>query len=107
MGRRSRGGHYEEEIDPEEIFRMFFGGGMYHPHSRGRQQQQRHRQSNHDENDPLVLIRQFAPLLFVIFISMLTSVSQSADKGNYVRDYKFSFQQSYSFPHRLQTLNLN
>lgn len=45
---RSRGfnhGQYEQEIDPDEIFRMFFGGGMFEQPGRRRQTYQRGRQN--------------------------------------------------------------
>ena len=41
---RGRGGfrqdRFEQEIDPEEIFRMFFGGGMFHQPRGNRYHQQ-------------------------------------------------------------------
>lgn len=56
----------------------------------------------------MTILRQFAPLFFIIFMSLISSLGESAQatRGSAVRDYKFSFQQSYSFPHRLQTQNL-
>ena len=66
------------------------------------------------EDDPTAVLKQFLPLLFVVVMSLLTGLTSDVS-NNYshqqqaprVRDYKFSFSQSYSFPHQLQTNNLN
>ena len=61
------------------------------------------------------MLKQFLPLLFVIFMSFITSLTSDAttsygasQAGHQprVRDYKFSFSQSYAYPHQLQTNNL-
>jgi len=56
-----------------------------------------------------LIFRQFGPLIFVILLSMITSFSGEIDtrQTNQIRDYKFSFTQSYTFPHKLVSGNLN
>lgn len=34
QSRRFRQNQFEQEIDPQEIFEMFFGGGLFEPHRR-------------------------------------------------------------------------
>lgn len=61
----------------------------------------------------MAVLRQFLPLLFVVFMSLLTGITSDAatysqhQQQPRIRDYKFSFSQSYAFPHQLQTNNLN
>lgn len=45
-GGRFRQSQFEQEIDPDEIFRMFFGGGLFEP-PRRRQPQHRAGNRNH------------------------------------------------------------
>ncbi|KAJ0404026.1 hypothetical protein ATCC90586_001324 [Pythium insidiosum] len=60
----------EDDISPEEIFNMFFGGGFQprrahrpHPHQQRRQQEQQ---------DPRAMFMQLIPLLLIILLSMLS-----------------------------------
>lgn len=113
-GRGFRHSQFEQEIDPDEIFRMFFGGGLFEqPRRRQAAQRGGRNQPRQQQDDPMAVLRQFLPLLFVVFMSLLTGLTSDASSYSHheaqprVRDYKFSFSQSYAYPHQLQTSNLN
>lgn len=79
-GRGFRHSQFEQEIDPDEIFRMFFGGGLFEQ-PRRRQAAQRPGQRNRarqEQDDPMAVLRQFLPLLFVVFMSLLTGLTSDA-----------------------------
>jgi DnaJ homolog subfamily B member 12 len=84
--RYRRGRHYEQEIDPEDIFNMFFGGVARAP--------RRNRGNNGDQRDQqqqggLHLI-QMLPLLLLILSSFMSMPTQT-------REEFFSLQQTSSF----------
>ena len=39
-------------------------------------------------------------------LSTITTENVNYDQPNHIRDYKFSFQQSYTYPHKLVSQNL-
>mmetsp|Transcript_14490 Transcript_14490/g.22489 ORF Transcript_14490/g.22489 Transcript_14490/m.22489 type:complete len:110 (-) Transcript_14490:172-501(-) len=60
-----------------------------------------------------VIFRQFGPLLFLIIISLITSFSSdffssgsAHNPHSKVKEYDFSFTQSYVYPHKLHTTHL-
>jgi DnaJ-class molecular chaperone len=66
---RAQRRHQEEDISPEEIFNMFFGGG-FRPR---RAQQPRQRQQAHAEHrGGMSQFVQFLPLLFIFLLSLLS-----------------------------------
>ncbi|CAK4669481.1 unnamed protein product [Aphanomyces euteiches] len=67
--RQHRGGFHEEDISPEDIFNMFFGGGM-RPNRMNRQQQRP--QQNAEPRTPLQQLLQFLPLFLVFFLSIFS-----------------------------------
>ncbi|DBA04784.1 TPA: hypothetical protein N0F65_004421 [Lagenidium giganteum] len=78
-GRGAAGRYYEDEVSPEEIFNMFFGGGFprqrraHHarraaPPGSGAQHQQ--------EQRPIAQLVQFLPLLMIFFLSMFSIPTQ-------------------------------
>lgn len=69
-----------DDVSPEEIFNMFFGGG-FNPH-RGRRahaagRHSQHGQGNHQQQQqqprgPLAQLAQFLPLLMILLLSVLS-----------------------------------
>lgn len=87
--RAGPGAYYADEIDPEEIFNMFFGtpfggprhGGFSHVYraqqARARAQQQQHQQAQHEQQrSPLSGLLHFAPVLILFIVFSLLSGSQ-------------------------------
>lgn len=77
--------YYEGDVDPDEIFRMFFGGfspfGAEFQRMNGRNRREHYRQREEQgQQDPrnkmLVLLIQFIPIL-LIFLSFSGSLFQS------------------------------
>eukprot|EP00614_Pseudopedinella_elastica_P009372 CAMPEP_0172597212 /NCGR_PEP_ID=MMETSP1068-20121228/17168_1 /TAXON_ID=35684 /ORGANISM="Pseudopedinella elastica, Strain CCMP716" /LENGTH=427 /DNA_ID=CAMNT_0013396631 /DNA_START=157 /DNA_END=1441 /DNA_ORIENTATION=- len=104
MRRRRAGGHqHPGAVDPEDIFNMFFGGGMggvqFHnmrrPQER-RQQQQQQQQQQGPEN-PLAALMQMAPLLLLFLMTFLNSL------GGNVASIPFSLQPHGSYTIPLET----
>ncbi|KAL7687382.1 putative DnaJ domain, tetratricopeptide-like helical domain superfamily [Plasmopara halstedii] len=60
----------DEEVTPEEIFNMFFGGG-FRPRGRQPQQQQDHRQQQ-ERRGGMAQLAQFLPLFLIFVMSMLS-----------------------------------
>ncbi|GAB4818131.1 hypothetical protein N2152v2_005177 [Parachlorella kessleri] len=95
------GGMYAGDIDPDEIFRMFFGGNPFmNPHVRmyragqgrrhaGQQQGQQQQQPA----SPLIQLMQFAPLILLLLFSFLSRPSQPV----------YSLSKSRDFPHHFAT----
>ena len=55
-----------------------------------------------------MLLKQFAPLLIMVFLSLFLNMLGNFSGGTPTPTlYKFSFQQSYSQPERLSTYRLN
>jgi len=122
-GRRShRGGFYEYE-DPshgfqgdmtaEEIFNMFFGGGMpgssvyvrrggrWHRQGQGNMDQQGHSHSNHHQqgdSSSFSAIFQLLPILLLVLVSMLSSLL--------VTDPLYSLEPSHKFHIQRKTANM-
>jgi DnaJ-class molecular chaperone len=76
--------YHQEDISPEEIFNMFFGGGFRprqpqraHPH------QQRQRQA--EQQDQRATFMQFLPLLLILLLSILSLPAQPEMPFRYVR----------------------
>ncbi|KAF1333719.1 Dnaj subfamily b protein, partial [Globisporangium splendens] len=67
--------YQNDEVSPEEIFNMFFGGG-FNP-NRGRRPQQRGHPSQHgggqqqDQRGPMAQLMQFLPLLLIFMLSLI------------------------------------
>ncbi|TMW55952.1 hypothetical protein Poli38472_008600 [Pythium oligandrum] len=71
---QARGRRYQEDdISPDEIFNMFFGGG-FRPRRQYRQQQQHHHQQQrqHAEQQDRSMLMQLLPLLMIFLLSMLS-----------------------------------
>lgn len=111
QGMRGGGGtyYYEGEVDPDEIFRMFFGGfspfgaEFQRQHQRNRRQQHRHQDDNapaDPRNKVLVLLIQFIPIL-LIFLSFSGSFFQSEP------EYSFSKTRTYPMQRATQRLKVN
>ncbi|KAF0698186.1 Aste57867_11171 [Aphanomyces stellatus] len=68
------GGFHDEDISPEDIFNMFFGGGMpSNRMNRQRQQQQRQQQQqNAHPRTPMQQFLQFLPLILVFCLSLMS-----------------------------------
>jgi DnaJ family protein B protein 12 len=112
QGTRGGGGtyYYEGDVDPDEIFRMFFGG--FSPFGaefqrmnggRNRREQHRHREDNapaDPKNKVLVLLIQFIPIL-LIFLSFSGSFFQSEP------EYSFSRTNRYPAKRETQRLKVN
>ena len=111
---RGRGGFgpiFEDEIDAEELFRMFFGGNPFmNPAAQNmfgqaarrqqqpRQQQQQQQQQQQAAGSPdgaalLRLLTSLAPLLIIILLQLFSSPSRPA----------FSLQQTRHYPAPLAT----
>ncbi len=102
---------FNDDIDPEEIFRMFFGGNPFMSASFGnvaaqrQQQQQRHyarqrqaqqqqqQQTSSPEATLLKLLTSLAPLILVILLQLFSGSSRPA----------FSLQQTRHYPAPLTT----
>ncbi|OQS05283.1 DnaJ subfamily B protein [Thraustotheca clavata] len=79
--------YQQEDISPEEIFNMFFGGGL-HP------QRHRHRQSHAQHNatprTPMQQLVQFLPLILVFCLSLISFPAE--------RNVPFSLHPTNEFP---------
>ncbi|KAG7668428.1 hypothetical protein Ndes2526B_g00849 [Nannochloris sp. 'desiccata'] len=97
---------FNDEIDPEEIFRMFFGGNPFMSASFGNvaaQQQQQHARQRHAQHQQhqssspeatiLKLLTSLAPLLLVIVLQLFSGPSRPA----------FSLQQTRHYPAPMTT----
>jgi hypothetical protein len=103
---------FDEDIDPEEIFRMFFGGNPFmsaaaqgnlfgnqatrrQQQARARHAQQQNQQQNSSpEANLLKLLTSLAPLLLVILLQLFTGSSRPA----------FSLQQNRHYPAPMTTV---
>lgn len=71
--------YQNDEVSPEDIFNMFFGGGFAHPH-RGRRAQPAARHSHQapqgqqqqQARGPLGQLAQFLPLLMILLLSLMS-----------------------------------
>ncbi|CAH0481043.1 unnamed protein product [Peronospora belbahrii] len=61
----------DDDITPEEIFNMFFGGG-YRPRGRQPQQQQGHRPQQQMPRGAMANLTQFLPLLLIFIMSLFS-----------------------------------
>ena len=110
MGRGGFTTVFDDEIDPEEIFRMFFGGNPFmstaqgnafanaaarrNQHARQRQAQQQQQQTHSSpETTILKLLTSLAPLLLVIVLQLFTGPSRPA----------YSLQQTRHYPAPITT----
>lgn len=97
---------FDDEIDPEEIFRMFFGGNPFmsasfgnvaaqrqQQHARQRHGQQQQRQNSSPEATILKLLTSLAPLFLVILLQLFSGPSRPA----------YSLQQTRHFPAAMTT----
>jgi DnaJ homolog subfamily B member 12 len=48
---------FEQEVDPEEIFRMFFGGSPFHPPRQRYNNQRQPRNNSENSDDPMTILR--------------------------------------------------
>ena len=85
---------HAQEIDPDEIFRMFFGGNpfmstSFHTHSMPRQRQARQAPARNDQSLYRLLIS-FAPMAMLILFNILSQSKPPAYSLNKTRDYPFS-----------------
>ncbi|RLN63065.1 hypothetical protein BBJ29_001860 [Phytophthora kernoviae] len=95
-GRGGRGYRpQEEDITPEEIFNMFFGGG-FRPRGRRPQQQQQqgHRQQQHEQRGGLAQFAQFLPLLLIFLMSLLSIPSTPEMPFNLNPTQQFNVQRA-------------
>lgn len=116
-GMRRGGGGFpygDMEIDPEELFNMFFGGNPFmsgarvysfgggHPFAQRRHaahQQQQRGGGGGTAASPLLQLVQLAPLLLLLLFTFLQSRSQPPYSLNRTREYSQQFQTStYSVP---------
>jgi len=75
-----QGGYYDDDFNPEDIFNMFFGGGMptgnvrrhHFRFNAGHQHQRRHQQQYESNNFGVWL--QFMPLLVLIGLSLISNL---------------------------------
>ncbi|RHY64047.1 hypothetical protein B5M09_005659 [Aphanomyces astaci] len=65
------GGFHDEDISPEDIFNMFFGGGMPRQRQRQRQAQPR-QQADQTPRTPMQQLLQFLPLILVLCLSLFS-----------------------------------
>jgi hypothetical protein len=95
---------FDDEIDPEEIFRMFFGGNPFMSASFGNaaaQRQQQHARQRHGQQQQnsspeatiIKLLTSLAPLLLVIILQLFSGPSRPA----------FSLQQTRHYPSAMTT----
>lgn len=81
-----RSNYYEQEVSPEEIFNMFFGGGSHRGMYRSGYSASHPRQ----ERGGLMQALQLLPLVVVFLLSFLSYPTEP--------EYPFSFHQSEKFP---------
>lgn len=106
--------YYETEVSPEELFNMFFGGGFptnnlyrthrdnvyrHHHHHHNRNAYHFQRQENVSNDASYTLLLQLAPILLLVFLSVLSSFL--------VGEPLYSLQQSDKHPISRKTSNLN
>lgn len=111
----SNSNYYETEVSPEELFNMFFGGGfpsnnLYRHRDNVYRQHSHHHHNNrnayhfqrqeHVSNDAsYTLLLQLAPILLLVFLSILSSFL--------VSEPMYSLQQSDKYSISKKTSNLN
>jgi len=116
-GMRRRGGHYQrggyyefDEFDnAEDIFNLFFGGGLNGAHMRQRhfraqaqrQAHQREREQHyHETNSGFGLLLQLAPLLLIMVMSLLTNLLTPDPP------YSLSYTSDYRLKRTTENLNV-
>lgn len=75
-----------EEVNAEDIFNMFFGGGL-HPRHAHRRRQHATGQQQQDNRSPLL---QFVPLMLILFLSMLSIPSTPEAPFRLVKKWKIT-----------------
>lgn len=102
-GRYQQQYYYENEMTPEEIFRMMFGDFSFGDvqrnrayNARQRAQQQQRRQENNNSNSIFFSILQLLPLLFLIIISLPSFGSNEPG---------YSFTPTREYPREQKTYN--
>ncbi|ETW03480.1 hypothetical protein H310_04931 [Aphanomyces invadans] len=72
--RQHHGGYNDDDISPEDIFNMFFGGGIprQRQHRQQYQRQQQQRQANETPRTPMQQFLQFLPLILVLCLSLFS-----------------------------------
>lgn len=68
---RAQRRYQEEDISPEEIFNMFFGGG-FRPRRAPHPRQQQRQQAHAENRGGMANIVQFLPLLLIFIMSLLS-----------------------------------
>ncbi|OQR83532.1 DnaJ subfamily B protein [Achlya hypogyna] len=79
--------YQQDDISPEEIFNMFFGGGLHPQRHRARQSHNAH---NATPRTPMQQLLQFLPLILVFCLSLLSFPGE--------RNVPFSLQPTAEFP---------
>ena len=105
--RSSHQPYYESEVSPEELFNMFFGGGFpsnniyrqRHNHQHSRNAYHFQRQENVSNDASYTLLLQLAPILLLVFLSILSSFL--------VGEPMYNLQHSDKYPVSRKTSNLN
>ena len=110
----SSNSYYEGDIDPEEIFRAFFGGGLFGQggfhQQRPRQRQRQHREDQEEhaqhpqQNKGFTVLLQ---LIAFIFISMMFSGAFFNTVVDSLMQQEYSLRRSSSFPSLRRTSRLN
>ncbi|KAK3600876.1 hypothetical protein CHS0354_019223 [Potamilus streckersoni] len=99
---------FEGDISPEELFNMFFGGGFPTSHVRRHYQSNVHTHAHHNHtyssrdnstDGRATLLLQMAPLLLLVFLSLMS--------GFFVSDPVFALQRSEKYSVEKKTSNLN
>ncbi|KAL3877290.1 hypothetical protein ACJMK2_035021 [Sinanodonta woodiana] len=96
---------YEGDISPEELFNMFFGGGFPTSHVRRHYPNNVHTHTHHhtysrdtSTDGRATLLLQMAPLLLLVFLSLMS--------GFFVSDPIFALQRSEKYSVEKKTSNL-
>ncbi|KAI0219770.1 DnaJ-like protein subfamily B member 14 [Lamellibrachia satsuma] len=98
----SRG--FEGDISAEELFNMFFGGAFQPGHSRRMNTRHSHTRTQFNTNfqdrseQPYALLLQLSPILFMILLSLISSLLMS--------DPFYSLQPDHKYSHERRTHNL-
>jgi tetratricopeptide (TPR) repeat protein len=95
--RRQRGAQYQE-VDPDEIFRAFFGGGfepMRQTQRRGQQQQQQQGGGRQQQEAGLPQLLQLLPILVLFLLTML-------NPSSFVEESHAPFSMKRSPAHRVK-----